>query len=150
MSLDDLEEARAKRAIKKKAAAGRGKRGPKRKSSTPKPQAEAQSGPLKVVTDPSMLQNNAARISEVEPAKTPRAPWRALVAEMHQDSILTLVKAIGKNDVLEYSSSSNLSLVSITCTCSTTKFWLTSTARPLWIMKGLQHSLAMNIRSNSV
>jgi hypothetical protein len=44
MSYEDLEEARAKRAAKEKATAGKGKRGPKRKSPTPEAEAEGPSG----------------------------------------------------------------------------------------------------------
>ena len=70
MSYEDLEEARAKRAAKEKATAGKGKRGCKRKSpaSEPEPEPEAK----------------VARMSEVpEPAKALVAPWRAPVARMY-------------------------------------------------------------------
>ncbi|KAF2177378.1 hypothetical protein K469DRAFT_603436, partial [Zopfia rhizophila CBS 207.26] len=73
MSYEDLEEARAKRAAKEKAAAGKGKgkRGRKRKS--PAPEADSPEPKAKV-----------ARMSEVpEPAKAPVAPWRAPVARMY-------------------------------------------------------------------
>jgi hypothetical protein len=84
MSYEDLEEARAKRAAKEKATAGKGKRGPKRKIPTPEAEAEAeaeaQTGSPKVVTDSSVPKD---KVSEVEPAKALGAPWRAPVARMY-------------------------------------------------------------------
>ena len=62
MSYEVLEEARAKRAAKEKATTGKGKRGAKRKSPTPEP--EAQAGSPKIVTDPLVLKDKVARISE--------------------------------------------------------------------------------------
>ena len=55
-------EARAKRAAKEKTTTGKGKRGAKRKSPTPEP--EAQAGSPKIVTDPLVLKDKVARISE--------------------------------------------------------------------------------------
>ena len=78
MSYEDLEEARAKRAAKEKATAGKGKRGCKRKSpaSEPEPELEPEPGP-----EPEA---KVARMSEVlEPAKALVAPWRVLVARMY-------------------------------------------------------------------
>jgi len=77
MSYEDLNEARAKRAAKEKATAGKGKRGRKRKI----PAVEA--GVLEPKT-------KVARMSEAEPARAPvaqmsetREPWRAPVARMY-------------------------------------------------------------------
>ena len=73
MSYEDLEEARAKRAVKEKAFAGKAKRGRKRKS--PSPEVDAGS---------SVPKRKAARMSEMlEPAEAPVAPWRAPVARMY-------------------------------------------------------------------
>ncbi len=87
MSYEDLEEARAKRAAKEKATASKGKRGRKRKSPTPGPgveaEVEAQAGPPKVVTDSSVPKEKVAAMSEIGPAKTLEAPWRAPVARMY-------------------------------------------------------------------
>ena len=82
MSYEDLEEARAKRATKEKATVGKGKRGLKRKSPTPEPEPEAQMGSPNM-TDPSVPKDKVTRASEVEPAKTLGAPWRAPVARMY-------------------------------------------------------------------
>ncbi|KAL8696242.1 MAG: hypothetical protein Q9201_007759 [Fulgogasparrea decipioides] len=83
MSYEDLEEARAKRAAKEKAITGKGNRGLKRKSPTPEPEPKAQAGSPKMVTDPSMPKDKVTGMSEVEPAKTLEAPWRAPVAQMY-------------------------------------------------------------------
>ena len=83
MSYEDLEEARAKRAAKEKATAGKVKRGPKRKSPTPESKLEAQAGSPEVMTNPSVPKDKVAGMGEVEPAKTLEAPWRAPVARMY-------------------------------------------------------------------
>ncbi len=83
MSYEDLEEARAKRAAKEKATTGKGKRNSKRTSPTPEPEPEVQAGSPKVVTDSSVPKDKVARMSELEPAKTLGAPWRAPVARMY-------------------------------------------------------------------
>ena len=85
MSYRDLEEARAKRATNKKATAGKGKRGSKCKSRTPEAEAgaRAQAGSPKVVTDPPVPKNDVVGMSEVDPAKTLEAPYRAPVARMY-------------------------------------------------------------------
>ena len=80
MSYEDLKEVRARRVKKEKATAGKGKRGPKRKS--PAPEAEAQAGSPKVVTNPSMTKDKMVRVNEVEPSKTVGAPFRAPVPRM--------------------------------------------------------------------
>jgi hypothetical protein len=87
MSYEDLEEARAKRAEKDKATAGKvkGKHGRKRKS--PAPEAGslgAEAGSLGAKAVSSVPKNKVARMSEMlEPARAPTAPWRATVARMY-------------------------------------------------------------------
>ncbi len=83
MSFEDLEEARAKRAAKEKAIAGKGKRGPKRKIHTLEPEAEAQAALPKEVAGSLVPKNKVARMSEVESMKTLGAPFRAPVARMY-------------------------------------------------------------------
>ncbi|KAL9630084.1 MAG: hypothetical protein Q9164_006592, partial [Protoblastenia rupestris] len=83
ISYEDLEEARAKRATKEKATVSKGKRGPKRKSSTSELEPETQVGSPKVVTDPSVPKGKVAQMSEVEPTKTLGTPWKAQVARMY-------------------------------------------------------------------
>ena len=72
ISYENLEEARAKRAAKKKATVNKGKRGLKRKSLTPETETEveAQAGSPKVVTNLSMPKEKVTRKSEIEIAKT--------------------------------------------------------------------------------
>jgi hypothetical protein len=73
MSYEDVEEARAKRAAKEKASAGKAKRGRTRKSLS-----------LEVDVASSVAKRKAARMSEVlEPAEAPIVPWRATVARMY-------------------------------------------------------------------
>lgn len=85
MSYEDLEEARAKRAAKEKATAGKGKRGLKRKSPTLEAEAEVevQAGSPKVMTDSLVPMEKVSRMSEIGPAKTLETPWRAPVARMY-------------------------------------------------------------------
>lgn len=85
ISYKDLEEVRAKRAVKEKAIAGKGKRGLKRKSPTPGVKAEikVQAGSPKVITDSSVPKEKVARMSEIKPAKILEALWRASVARMY-------------------------------------------------------------------
>ncbi|KAF2803907.1 uncharacterized protein BDZ99DRAFT_398797, partial [Mytilinidion resinicola] len=72
MSYKDLKEARANRAAKDTAKGkGKGKRGRLRKNPAPEAEAEASKG------------KRVARMSEVEPAKVPEAPFRAPVARMY-------------------------------------------------------------------
>ena len=78
MSYEDLEEARAKRAAKEKAAADKdkGKHGRKRKD--PEPEMGL------LVPKDKMI-----RLSEVpEPTKVSAMPWRAPVARMHQHMLI--------------------------------------------------------------
>ena len=72
MSYEDLEEARAKRAIKEKATSSKGERGRKRK----RPALEAGS---------SVPKGKTVRVSEVPAVlgEISAEPWRALVARMY-------------------------------------------------------------------
>jgi hypothetical protein len=74
MSYKDLEEARAKRDVKEKAIAVKGKRGRKRKSPAPEPGVEA---------NLSASKKKAVRLSEAEPANLVGMSWRAPVAKMY-------------------------------------------------------------------
>ena len=85
MSYKDLEEARAKRATKKKASAGKEKPGLKRKSPAPEPEPEpeAEASLPKVVKNLLVPKDQVVGMSEVEPGKTPRVLWRAPVAQIY-------------------------------------------------------------------
>ncbi|MCJ1279153.1 hypothetical protein MMC21_006977 [Puttea exsequens] len=75
MSYEDVEEARTKRVAKEKATASKGKRGRNCKNPAPEPEPE-------VETVSSVLEDKMGRMSEVEPTKSLRAPWRAPVARI--------------------------------------------------------------------
>lgn len=83
ISYEDLEEARAKCSAKEKATAskGKGKRGHKRKS--PAPEAEGEASSPELESGSSVLKVKVAWMSEVEPAKALRVPWRAPVVKMY-------------------------------------------------------------------
>ena len=80
ISYKDLEEAQAKRTIKEKATASKGKRGCKRKSSVPEVQAEAEA---ETKAGLSMPKDKVVWMSKVELAKALIALWRALVARIY-------------------------------------------------------------------
>ena len=82
ISYKDLEEAQAKRTIKEKATASKGKRGCKRKSSVPEVQAEAEAE-AETKAGLSMPKDKVVWMSKVELAKALIALWRALVARMY-------------------------------------------------------------------
>jgi predicted flap endonuclease-1-like 5' DNA nuclease len=77
ISYKNFKEARAKRAAKKKATAGKKNRGRKRKNSAP--EAEIEASLLKIEAGSSVPKDKMARISGIPGP----APWRAPVARMY-------------------------------------------------------------------
>ncbi|KAF2468245.1 uncharacterized protein BDR25DRAFT_232985, partial [Lindgomyces ingoldianus] len=84
ISYKDLKQAQAKRAVKDKAIAAKGKEKRGRSHKNPAPEAATDAAPLEeeVVVDSSAPLNKVAWLSEVEPAR-PLFPWQAPVAKMY-------------------------------------------------------------------